>query len=405
MADNSIPALNTASGGDTFGVLYTRVNSIINALASEIVTANSDANGMLTTGNAFVAGIFGASNVAVSVGLRGGNVQSVANLLVVSNASFGNSTQNVFVGFGTLLVNGVVTINTTGTFTGANVTTNTTTVAVGNTTVNVVINSSSVYTPTGTLMIGTGAPNTTVNSSMFATGNSTVNVQINSTAVIIGGSNAATVANRSAAWINSSTTYTRGKFNFASGNAITITTTDDSADGMINVHVDFTGVTGGGGGTPGGANTQIQFDDSAAFGGDANLTWVKTSGLLTVGNSTVNVQVNSTSFTSLQSQEADVVFTSTGTSAQQVDTWLVASWRSGRYVVSWKDNNANGYQSSQLAMIFDGTNVLTTEWAQLVTNASLGVLTANANSTAVRLFATPVSTNTTIRASRLLIAT
>lgn len=32
---------------------------------------------------------------------------------------------------------------------------------------------------------------------------------------------------------------------------------------------------GGGGGTPGGANTNIQYNDSGAFGGDANLTWDK----------------------------------------------------------------------------------------------------------------------------------
>jgi hypothetical protein len=36
-------------------------------------------------------------------------------------------------------------------------------------------------------------------------------------------------------------------------------------------------VPAGAGGTPGGANTNIQYNDSSAFGGDANLTWNKTS--------------------------------------------------------------------------------------------------------------------------------
>ena len=36
------------------------------------------------------------------------------------------------------------------------------------------------------------------------------------------------------------------------------------------------------GGTPGGSNTQIQFNDSSAFGGDADLTWDKTYKRLTV---------------------------------------------------------------------------------------------------------------------------
>jgi hypothetical protein len=45
----------------------------------------------------------------------------------------------------------------------------------------------------------------------------------------------------------------------------------------------------GGGGSPGGANTQIQFNDSGSFGGDAGLTYNKTTDALTVaGALTVN---------------------------------------------------------------------------------------------------------------------
>jgi hypothetical protein len=40
--------------------------------------------------------------------------------------------------------------------------------------------------------------------------------------------------------------------------------------------------TGGGGGTPGGSDTQIQFNDSSAFGGDADLVWNKTTNVLGV---------------------------------------------------------------------------------------------------------------------------
>lgn len=38
----------------------------------------------------------------------------------------------------------------------------------------------------------------------------------------------------------------------------------------------------GGSGSPGGANTEIQFNDSGAFGGDADLTWDKTGDVLTI---------------------------------------------------------------------------------------------------------------------------
>ena len=43
---------------------------------------------------------------------------------------------------------------------------------------------------------------------------------------------------------------------------------------------------GGGAGTPGGNNTEVQFNDSSAFGGDAQLTYNKTTDLLTISNST-----------------------------------------------------------------------------------------------------------------------
>lgn len=57
---------------------------------------------------------------------------------------------------------------------------------------------------------------------------------------------------------------------------------------------------GGGGGTVAGANTQVQFNDSGAFGGNANLTFNKTTGVLTAtsfsgiytgaGNNLSNIQ-------------------------------------------------------------------------------------------------------------------
>jgi hypothetical protein len=47
--------------------------------------------------------------------------------------------------------------------------------------------------------------------------------------------------------------------------------------------VDNGAVCGGGGGTPGGSDTQVQFNDGGAFGGDAGLVYDKTADLLTTG--------------------------------------------------------------------------------------------------------------------------
>ena len=53
------------------------------------------------------------------------------------------------------------------------------------------------------------------------------------------------------------------------------------------------------GGSPGGTNTQIQFNDSSAFGGDADLTWNKTTNVMTVTGD-VNLSDGGTYTTTLQ---------------------------------------------------------------------------------------------------------
>jgi hypothetical protein len=44
------------------------------------------------------------------------------------------------------------------------------------------------------------------------------------------------------------------------------------------------GLGGGGSGTPGGSDTQVQFNDGGSFGGDAGMTYNKTTNVLTVGD-------------------------------------------------------------------------------------------------------------------------
>ena len=48
---------------------------------------------------------------------------------------------------------------------------------------------------------------------------------------------------------------------------------------------------GGGGGSPGGSDTQIQFNDAAAFGGDADFTWNKTTNDLTLGGTDTGITI------------------------------------------------------------------------------------------------------------------
>jgi len=80
----------------------------------------------------------------------------------------------------------------------------------------------------------------------------------------------------------------------------------DGADGADGIGVDAGGTTGqvlakasntdydtewvdqtGGGGTPGGSDTQVQFNDGGSFAGDSGLTYDDAAGALTVGGKTV----------------------------------------------------------------------------------------------------------------------
>src|SRR6185369_13334501 len=80
--------------------LVALANAIVNTMATTMVTANGSANGALTNGNGYVSGIFGSS-ILVTGFLRGGNVATSANLLIGSNTfvnassmTVGNSSSN-----------------------------------------------------------------------------------------------------------------------------------------------------------------------------------------------------------------------------------------------------------------------------------------------------------------------
>jgi len=71
-------------------------------------------------------------------------------------------------------------------------------------------------------------------------------------------------------------------------------TTGNVLTSIGGVWVSNAAVSGGGNGTPGGANTQIQFNSSGSFGGSANLTWdggnvqIGSSGRLKLSNGVTN---------------------------------------------------------------------------------------------------------------------
>ena len=119
---------------------------------------------------------------------------------------------------------------------------------------------------------------------------------------------------------------------------------------LLGAGLDQTGA-GGGGGTPGGSTTQIQFNDAGTFGGDVDLTWNKTTNVMTVAGD-VNLSDGGTYTTTLQTITPTANRTvsipdSTGTLA------LVAG-SSGQLL--WNNAGANAGAST---LTYDGS-ILTT---------------------------------------------
>ena len=111
----TLASINTAA--DTFQNWIDRTNSIITLIDTEVVTANTA--GALTSGNGFVNGHFGA-NTLVATNIRGGNVTTNSVLTFQTNTAF---SANVLISQNLIVNNSI---------------------DVGNSSVNVVVNSSMI---------------------------------------------------------------------------------------------------------------------------------------------------------------------------------------------------------------------------------------------------------------------
>lgn len=79
---------------DTFQGWINKCNAIINLANTEVVTANSAANGAVTTGKGFVVGAFGSNTISCTT-LTGGNTIANSVLTVASNTTFTDQTVKV----------------------------------------------------------------------------------------------------------------------------------------------------------------------------------------------------------------------------------------------------------------------------------------------------------------------
>lgn len=180
------------ANSQTFGAWLATTNRLANIVSQNTVTTDSTAGGSLTTGNGYVNGFFGANHVYVNTRLVGGNISSNGVLTIVPNVAFtsgaanlvtitANSTQTtlnvnvntVNISANTISITGNTTFSNVVTFTntvswaasitptfGGNVSVNSS-ISVGNTSVNAVINSTAFTISNSTIAYTFVAPNTT----------------------------------------------------------------------------------------------------------------------------------------------------------------------------------------------------------------------------------------------------
>jgi hypothetical protein len=183
-------------------------------------------------------------------------------------------------------------------------------------------------------------------------------------------------------------------------------------------------------------SSSISFSNGSYSNYTANTFYGRFAGDVKVGNTTVNASVNSSSFaisntlssltisipTSAQVSNSQYylnangtwaridqpiipisngVITTTGTSAQLIDSWLISSYVSAEYLITAVNNMANGYATTKLITYHDTGNGYITEYAQLNSNGVLGVFVANTENSNLRLWVIPVFNSTTFKFARV----
>ena len=141
--------------------------------------------------------------------------------------------------------------------------------------------------------------------------------------------------------------------------------------------------------------------------GTLNVAGAAALGSLTVhGTAQVNALVSNTTVTGNTWVLDGNAYTSASIFQQVVDAWPATAYRTAHYLVQVTDQTNSKYQSAQVMLIHDGTNVYITEYNDIYTNGSLGDFEADIVGGVVELLFTPISSATmTIKTVRTTIDT
>lgn len=126
---------------------------------------------------------------------------------------------------------------------------------------------------------------------------------------------------------------------------------------------------------------------------DTALTYVPSTDTMNVPNT---VSLGSSVLTSY------ITKTTSAATDQMVDNWLKSTYRSAKYVIQVTDNNSTSFHMEEMLILYNGTTVDFTAYGQVYSNTSMGVFSANSNTTHVFLNFSPTSTSTTVKGERTL---
>jgi len=174
-----------------------------------------------------------------------------------------------------------------------------------------------------------------------------------------------------------------------------------STDGTGNLSWSAGG-GGGGNGTPGGSNTQVQYNDSGAFGGSAFLTFNEVTNTLQVAG---NVIANSTQIGAgvykFSTQYVYFATTTSTASGQLLWSTPAANVSGVDFHIIATDTAGSTRQSSKISALVYGSNVVWNEYGSLQLNGGTGSFSVEYEAggiitpSIIKLIVTPDSANST----------
>lgn len=147
-----------------------------------------------------------------------------------------------------------------------------------------------------------------------------------------------------------------------------------------------------------GINKDVIFNDSGVYGYSAGLTYDKATANLAVTNMVTTADLNLNNQTNITVGS----YTTSNTTQVVVDTFSSSVYRTAKYTMQLTYGTT--YHSEEIMVLHDGTTPRIVEYGVIYTVGSLGSFDVNIVGGLVQLLFTPISTPTTLKFTRTVIA-